>query len=1149
MKTLYPQSFTNVLANHLKRTVAVLFMVTLAWLLPVQLHAQAPAITSFTPLSGPVGTLVTITGSSLSSPTAFTIGGKAAIVVSNNGSTLVGMVMPGAVTGAVSVTTAGGGVTGSSNFTVTATQFPAVQQGAKLQGSDALGTASQGSSVSVSADGNTAIVGGNNNTGGGAAWVYIRSGGVWTQQGARLTPSDMVGAGLFGTSAAISADGNTAVIGGSNDNGNTGAVWIFIRSGSVWSQQGSKLVAGDAIGNAIFGNSVSISADGNTIVVGGRNDNSQVGATWIFARSGGVWAEQAKLVGSDNIGASQQGAFVRISADGKTAISGGNADNGDQGAAWIFINNGGVWTEQAKLVGTGNIGVAAQGNSVALSADGNTALSGGTADNSSRGAAWIFTRAAGVWTQQAKLVSTAAGGSSLYGRSAGLSADGNTAIIGAPSNSVLGIFTRSGVTWTQQRSGLGGVGTTSTSNMGKTSTLSADGTTAIAGGPTDASGVGSAWIFTTVAAAKPATQASNVAFTATTATTTTASWTNGNGMARAVFMAAASSGSPAPVDLTAYNANAAFGSGDQIGASGWYCVYNGTGSTVNITGLTALTTYQLMVVEYNGAVGNVAYQTNTGAGNPAGVTTLSSDALLANLTISNGILSPGFSSSTITYADAIANFTSGITVVPTTDDPNATLTINGNHATPGVRSASIPMSVGPNTLTIVVTAQDGVTTKTYTINITRGLPNNALLSSLQLNPTSNLLAATGSGNFNYTATVPNSEGTLQVTPTLQDPAATVMVNGTAVTSGSASLPISLNEGANTITTQVTAQDGTTTRTYVIIIKRLPAPPPTQSHNATLASVKLNPTSNLLLGTGPGYLNLTATVPNNQAAVQVVPTVLDATATVTVNSQAATSGTATDPINLSVGSNTITVEVTAQDGTTIRDYIITLTRLSPTLSNNAQVATLTTLPKLTLIGTTGPGYLNFWANVRNNISSIQELVTTKDPNAILVINGLAATSGTASDPITLNVGSNTITTVITAQDGVTQKTVILTINRAAPASDNSVFNGELSMNKPTDNIPVNDDGIIVHQAVSPNGDGVNDILTIENINNYPTNHLTIIDRNGLMIYEAKGYNNATKPFDGRAANGKMQLPGTYFYSLDYTVNGENRHKTGFIVLKY
>ena len=115
----------------------IIFVVVLQ-LLAIQLYAQSPIITSFTSNSGPVGTLVTITGANLSSPTAFTIGGVEAIIISNDGTCLVGMVMPGATTSAISISTAGGTVTGASSFTVTASKPPNTQQGDKLVGTDAV---------------------------------------------------------------------------------------------------------------------------------------------------------------------------------------------------------------------------------------------------------------------------------------------------------------------------------------------------------------------------------------------------------------------------------------------------------------------------------------------------------------------------------------------------------------------------------------------------------------------------------------------------------------------------------------------------------------------------------------------------------------------------------------------------------------------------------------------------------------------------------------------------------------------------------------------------------------------------------------------------------------------------------------------------
>jgi hypothetical protein len=382
-----------------------------------------------------------------------------------------------------------------------------LQQGSKLVGTGATGphAANQGYSVAISADGNTAIIGGfNDNSGSGAAWVFTRNGGIWSQQGAKLTGAG----GDFseqGFSVAIAADGNTAIIGGFQDHSNTGAAWVFARNGGVWSQQGNRLVGTGAIGGAQQGRSVAISADGNTVVVGGAFDNSELGAAWVYTRSGGVWSQQgSKLVGTGVSGSAWQGCSVAMSADGNTIIVGGLFDNSQVGAAWVFTRSGGVWSQQgSKLVGTGSEGGAGQGVSVAISGDGNTAIVGGEWDDGA-GAAWVFTRSGGVWSQQGgKLVGTGVLGSASQGLSVALSADGNLALVGGPlDNSGAGaawVFERSQGVWSQEAGRLVGKGAAgpSSARQGFSVAMSADGTTAIVGGPYDDSGRGAAWVFST----------------------------------------------------------------------------------------------------------------------------------------------------------------------------------------------------------------------------------------------------------------------------------------------------------------------------------------------------------------------------------------------------------------------------------------------------------------------------------------------------------------------------------------------------------------------------------------------------------------------------------------------------------------------------
>jgi hypothetical protein len=397
------------------------------------------------------------------------------------------------------------------------------QQRPKLVGTGAVGSTNQGISVALSADGNSAIVGGPgpNNADrdrsplvgpSGAAWVFTRSGGAWRQQGNKLVgTTSEYGGGLWsqGASVALSGDGNTAIVGGPSDNKTTGAAWVFTRSGGVWTQQGNKLVGSGAYWGGEpplppgQGMSVALSADGNTAIVGGWGAE----AAWVFICSAGVWTQQGKLVGTGAAGRARQGASVALSGDGNTAIVGGWSDNSKTGAAWVFTRSGGVWTQQGKkLVGTDAVGSARQGMSVALSADGNTAIVGGPADNpwdrsvpfglGAAGAAWVFTRSGGVWMQQGnKLVSTGAVGSARQGMSVALSADGNIAIVSgfADDGGVASVFTRSGGHWTQDKKLLG------TGAVGKSApsiALSADGTIVMLGESNDNGGIGAAWVFT-----------------------------------------------------------------------------------------------------------------------------------------------------------------------------------------------------------------------------------------------------------------------------------------------------------------------------------------------------------------------------------------------------------------------------------------------------------------------------------------------------------------------------------------------------------------------------------------------------------------------------------------------------------------------------
>ena len=379
---------------------------------------------------------------------------------------------------------------------------PFVQQGQKLTGGEESGAGELGTGAALSADGNTAIVGGPSDNGNvGAAWVFTRSGSTWTQQGPKLTGTGETGNGRFGFRVALSDDGNTALIGGPVDNSLTGAVWVFVRSGTTWEQQGEKLTAGaEETGKGEFGIGVALSGDGNTALIGASADKGGLGAAWAFVRSGTTWEHQgAKLTGAEGLEAPRFGFSVALSEDGNTAFIGGGGDNIGIGAVWAFVRSGTAWEQQGpKLLGSGEAGAGHLGFSVALSADGNTAVAGAVADNNEIGAAFVFVRSGTSWAQQgAKLTGAEESGHAVFGARVALSDDGNTAVVGGPvdheSAGALWLFGREGTTWKQTGAKITVSEESGKGEFGASAAISGDAKTILAGGPADNAGIGAAW--------------------------------------------------------------------------------------------------------------------------------------------------------------------------------------------------------------------------------------------------------------------------------------------------------------------------------------------------------------------------------------------------------------------------------------------------------------------------------------------------------------------------------------------------------------------------------------------------------------------------------------------------------------------------------
>lgn len=315
---------------------------------------------------------------------------------------------------------------------------------------DAIGNPGIGDSVSLSADGNILAIGGqNDNNSIGATWIFNRVVNSWTEI-FKLIGNDYTGDNTInqGSSVSLSSDGSTLAIGGQNDSTGLGSTWIF--NGGI--QQGHKLVGNDYTGdNSSQGFSVSLSSDGNTLAVGGYQDSAGLGATWIFTRNNGTWTQQGnKLVGNDYTGSfPNQGNSVSLSADGNTLAVGGNRDDSIVGAVWIFTRNNGTWTQQgSKLVANDYSTPPHMGISVSLSADGNTVASGGTRDGINAGATWVFTRTNGIWTQQGSKLTN--GILPEQGSSVCLSSNGNLLAVGGGEGNLpasLSIYKRVAGNW------------------------------------------------------------------------------------------------------------------------------------------------------------------------------------------------------------------------------------------------------------------------------------------------------------------------------------------------------------------------------------------------------------------------------------------------------------------------------------------------------------------------------------------------------------------------------------------------------------------------------------------------------------------------------------------------------------------------------
>ena len=310
--------------------------------------------------------------------------------------------------------------------------------------------------------------------------------------------------------------------------------------------------------------------------------------------------------------------------------------------------------------------------------------------------------------------------------------------------------------------------------------------------------------------------------------------------------------------------------------------------------------------------------------------TLSSDATLSGLALSSVDVGT-FDSATTQYTASVANSVTETTVTPTANDGGAAYAVKLGGVADS--DGTVPLAEGSNVISVEVTAEDGETTRTYTVTVTRAeapppASSDATLSGLALSGVN--IGAFSGATTHYTASVGNDVTETTVTATANDGGATYAVKLDGVADSDGTVPLA--EGSNVITVEVTAEDGQTTKTYTVTVTRAAAPP---SDATTLSSLTLS-------GVNIGAFNsatteYTASVGNEVTETTVTATANDGGATYVIKLDGAEDADGT--VALAVGSNAVSVVVTAEDGNTTKTYTVTVTRAAPTASSAPVTVTL------------------------------------------------------------------------------------------------------------------------------------------------------------------------------------------------------------------
>ncbi len=389
----------------------------------------------------------------------------------------------------------------------------------------------------------------------------------------------------------------------------------------------------------------------------------------------------------------------------------------------------------------------------------------------------------------------------------------------------------------------------------------------------------------------------------------------------------------------------------------------------------------------------------------------SDDAALAGLSLSDVDIG-AFDAQTLAYVGTTRAESTTVTATPS--DRNAAVAITPVDADGSLAGHQVALRTGETSVGIAVTAEDGATTQTYTVTVTRAASNDATLAALTLSDVD--IGTFEAGTTSYAAEVPHAVESTTVTATPNHARARIEIEPADADADAPGHQVLLGVGNTAVTVTVTAEDDAGTRTYTVAVTRA------KSDDATLSALSL---SGVDIGSFAGETTsyaadvahavetttVTATPRDGNAAVAIVPADADGVAP-------------GHQVALAVGDTTVMATVTADDGATTRTYAVTVTRAP---SDDATLAALS-LSDVD-IGAFASGATSYKAEVANDVESTTVAATPSDDNATVEIAPADADTAPGHQ-VSLTVGETAVTATVTAADGETTATYAVAVTRAA-----------------------------------------------------------------------------------------------------------------------